>query len=331
MPRLLLRAWKRVLAIFWVDLVVRTVRGWSQDGVSRRSAALAYYTVFSLSPLFVIILAILGAVFDRGRLQEQLLGQLSALAGDSAARLVGEMLDSASKPGAGLVSSIIGVGVLLVTAMGVFVEVKESLNAIWRVPPPQETGIRVLLRRYLAPLAMVLVIGFLLLVSLVLSAGLAVLGAWLGDMLPGAGAILHVADYLFSCSVFGLLFVMIYRILPDRRLPWRDIWHGALVAAILFSIGRTLIGLYLGRTTTVSAYGAAGSLVVILAWVFYSAQILYIGAEFSRAWTERRADRRLARDELASRAGAGGGEPVPARRSGASPDDTTPPLPSTGS
>jgi len=271
----------------WIDLPLRVARAWSDDHIARRSAALSYYTVFSLAPLLVLVLGVLGLVVDRGRLHEQLVAQFSALAGSQAGTMVGEVLARADKPAEGLASAGLGVVALLFGATGVFVELKNSLDGIWHVRM-RAGGLLGLVRGYFAPLSMILGFGFLLLVSLLLSAFVAAIGKHLAGVLPGLAVALHVADTATSCVLVALLFTMIYRVLPAVRMSWRDAAMGAGVAAVLFAVGRVLIGMYLGRTSTGSAYGAAGSLVVILAWVFYSSQILFLGAVFTRAVIERR-------------------------------------------
>lgn len=301
---------RRLRQVAWIDLGLRTAIAWREDGVPRLAAALSYYTVFSLAPLLVIVLGLLGMAVERTWIQDHLLTEVRQLLGDKAAMVIGELVDNASGPGRGLVSTLVGVAMLVFGASGVFVELKGSLNLIWRVRREPGGGLAALARTYFAPLTMILGIGFLLLVSLMLSAGMAALGSYIGERLPSIVAILHATDNLVAFAMVTVLFALIYKVLPDTKLSWHEVWLGAGVAGALFTVGRTLIGLYLGRASVTSSYGAAGSLVVILAWVYYSAQILLIGAEFSRVRQERlRAAPAIPRQ--VQNAEAGGATPCP--------------------
>jgi membrane protein len=283
--------WPRLRGSPWIDLPLRTVRAWSSDGIPRLAAALSYYTVFSLAPLLIIVLGILGLVIDRATLQRHLLLEVTQLIGPGPASAIGSILDHASGPGRGILATIIGIGTLVFGATGVFVELKGSLNLVWRVPPRTGGGVMGLVRQYFAPLTMILGIGFLLLVSLMLSAVLTAVATYIGSSLPALVAALRIADQVLAFAMVTGLFALIYKVLPDTHLRWSDVWLGAGVAGLLFTIGRFLIGLYLGRASIGSTYGAAGSLVVILAWVYYSAQILLVGAEFTRVHSESKGSR----------------------------------------
>lgn len=265
---------------------------WRSDRIPRLSAALAFYTLFSLAPLLAICLSLLGWIYDRKSLQEGLVAEIGKLVGSDAAQAIAAMVAGTDKPAVSLLVSAVGFVVLVFSAIGVFVELKDALNAIWKVTPRPGGGVWGFVRDYLAPMTMVLGIGFLLLVSLLVSAGLSAMSQTIDRALPFGGALLWIIDTCVSFSVIAILFGMIYKILPDLPLSWSDIWSGAAVASGLFMVGRYLIGLYLGKAGLTSTYGAAGSLVAILIWVYYSAQILYYGAEFARV----HAGKKLPRD-----------------------------------
>ncbi len=257
---------------------------WIDDKAPAMGAALAYYTVFALAPLLIIVIAVAGLVFGREAAQGHILGQVSGLIGEEGARAVQAMLESASQPGPGIVAGVIGLILLVIASTGVFVQLQESLDTIWRVVPKSGRGIWGILRDRLLSFFMVIVAGFLLLVSLVLSAALAALGKFFSYLLPVPETVLHGLNFLVSFAVITLLFAMIFKILPDAKISWSDVWIGAAVTSLLFSLGKFMIGLYLGKSSVGSAYGAAGSLVIILVWVYYSAQILLYGAEFTAVY-----------------------------------------------
>ena len=257
---------------------------WAKHKVPRLAAALAYYTVFSLPGIVVISLAIAGLVFGGDAARGEIERQLQDLLGDDGAKAINEMIASAQKPGKGLLATGIGLIVLLVGASGVFGELQDGLNTIWEVEPKGGGGIWVTIKDRFLSFAMVLGIGFLLLVSLVLSATLSALGKWSAGTLPLPPAVLSVLNLGISFSVITVLFGMIFKVLPDVMIRWRDVWMGAAVTAFLFTIGKYALGLYLGHAAVGSAFGAAGSLIVVLVWIYYSAQILYMGAEFTQAY-----------------------------------------------
>jgi membrane protein len=254
---------------------------WFDDKAPALGAALAYYTVFALAPLLIIVIAIAGLAFGQEVAQGHILSQIEGLVGENGAKAVQAMLDSARQADAGIFASIFGVVMLILASTGVFVQLQDSLNTIWRVVPKPGRGIRGILRDRLLSFVMVMGIGFLLLVSLVLSAALAALGKFFNYLLPVPEAVLHIINLIVSFGVITLLFAMIYKILPDAKISWSDVWIGAAVTSLLFSLGKFFIGLYLGKSSLTSAYGAAGSFVIILVWVYYSAQILLYGAEFT--------------------------------------------------
>jgi len=267
------------------DLIKQTVKEWSEDKVPRLGAALAYYTMFSLAPLLIIAIAIAGLVFGEEAARGRITDELRTLINDDAAVMVEDLIANARRPGAGLVATIIGVVTLLLGASGVIGQLKDSMNTIWEVGPKPGRGILGLLKDRFLSLAMVLGIGFLLLTSLVLSAGLDAVSEFaFGE---DAGFPLQALNFVASFAVITLLFAVIYKVLPDVKIAWRDVWIDALVTALLFNLGKFLIGVYLSRSTTASVFGAAGSLILILLWIYYSSQILFFGAEFTQVYANR--------------------------------------------
>jgi membrane protein len=260
---------------------------WVKDKVPRLGAALAFYTVLSLAPLLIIVIAIVGLVFGEQAAQGQLVAQIHDLVGKDGATAIEVMVANARKPTAGIISSVLSVTMLLLGATGVFSELQDSLNTIWEVEPKPGRGVWGVVRNRFLTFALVLAIGFLLLVSLVLSAALQMLGDFVSGLLSDYVSFLQATNFLLSLVVFTLLFATIFKLLPDVRIGWKDVWLGAAVTAVLFVLGKSLIGLYLGRSSIGSTYGAAGSLVVLLVWVYYSAQILYFGAEFTKVYAAR--------------------------------------------
>ena len=260
---------------------------WIDDKAPALGAALAYYTVFALAPLLIIVIAIAGLAFGREAAQGQILSQIEGLVGEQGGRAVQAMLENARQPGPGIVASAVGLITLIVASTGVFAQLQDSLNTIWRVTPKPGRGILGIIRDRLLSFLMVIVAGFLLLVSLVLSAALAALGKFFSYLLPVPEAVLHGVNFVVSFAVITLLFAAIYKVLPDAKISWSDVWIGAAVTSLLFSLGKFMIGLYLGKGSVASAYGAAGSLVIILVWVYYSAQILLYGAEFTAVYAIR--------------------------------------------
>jgi membrane protein len=263
------------------------VSNYSADKVPRLSAALAYYTVFSISPLFVFLVAIAGLYFGEEQAREQLLDQMKDLMGAQGASAVGSVLAQASKPSAGIIATVIAGITLLLGASGVFVELQGALNTIWNVQMRSGQGIKAFVKNRMLTFAMVVVIGFLLLVSLILTAVLAGVGKFMGDRMPLFEPVGQVLNMVVSFAVITLLFAMIFKILPDVKIAWKDVWVGAALTSVLFNIGKFLIGYYLGKSSVSSAYGAAGSLAVVLVWVYYSAQILFFGAEFTEVYANK--------------------------------------------
>jgi membrane protein len=257
------------------------------DNIPRMSAALAYYTLFSLAPLMVISIAIAGLVFGNDAARGAIVDQIQGLIGSDAAHGVQAMLTSARNPGRGIIAEVIGFVILILGATGAFSEVYTALNNIWQTPPEKLSGAWSVVKARLLSFGLVLVVGFLMLVSLLLSAGLVAFTKYAGGLLPLPAIVFRVVELLFTTAILTALFAMIFRILPEAQIDWRDVWIGALATAVLFSVGKYLISLYIGKSLPASAYGAAGSVVVLIAWVYYSALILYFGAEFTKAYAHR--------------------------------------------
>lgn len=269
------------------DVLKQTFSDWSEDKAPRLGAALAYYTVFSIAPLIVIVIAIAGMWFGQEAAQEQIFGQLASLVGTEGAKGISGLLEAANKPREGMIASALAIVTLIFGATGVFVQLQDALNTIWEVKPKPGRGIWGFIRHRLLSLAMVFAIGFLLLVSLVVSAGLAAAGKWFEGAMPGGEQVWHILNFVLSFVVIAALFSLMFKYLPDVKIAWRDVWLGGTLTALLFTIGKFALGMYLGRSSVSSAYGAAGSLIVLLLWVYYSAQILFFGAEFTQVYANR--------------------------------------------
>jgi membrane protein len=264
------------------DLSKRAFASWSNDYAPSMGAALAYYTVFSVAPLLLIVISVAGLVFGRDAARGEIFAQLSGLMGAQGALAVQGMLEAVNKPAEGIVATVIGFALLLVGATTVFGELQDALDRIWRAPARDKNkGLFNMLRVRLLSFSMIMGIGFLLMVSLVASAALAALGKWWSPLFGGWATLAQAVNFVFSFVMVTVVFAMIYKIMPRVRVQWRDVWVGAAVTALLFTIGKHLIGLYIGKSSVASGYGAAGSLVVVLVWVYYSAQIFLLGAEFT--------------------------------------------------
>ncbi len=285
-------------------MLQETVADYIEDEALSRGAAIAYYTIFSIAPVLVICIAIAGLVFGQEAAQGAMVGQLRGMMGDQAAEAVQAMIASAGNKSSGIWATVIGLVTLLITATGVFGEMQASLNVIWKAQAP--TGVSGMLKARAASLGLVATLGFLLLVSLVVSAALTALGATMNRIVPGIETMLHVANFVISFLMVSALFAAIYKILPDRRLRWKDVAVGAVATAFLFTVGKTLIGLYIGSSSVASSYGAAGALVVVLLWIYYSSQIFLLGAEFTKVWASHHgsAEAFAARKEAAGTAPA---------------------------
>ena len=274
------------------QLVKESAKDFSDDECPRMAAALAYYTVFALPPLLILIMMIVGSFVSREAVQEALSGQVGSMIGNDGARTVQTMITHSKQPGAsgGALGTLLGIGALILGATGAFMQLQTALDRAWEVKPdPEAGGIRNFIFKRVLSLGMVLGIAFLLLVSLALSAALSAVGGAIGALIPGASAVVvGVLQTLVSLAVITLLFAAIFKVLPDAQIAWRDVWVGALVTAVLFEVGKWAIGLYLGNSNPGKAYGAAGSLAVLLVWIYYTAMIVLFGAEFTQTWATRR-------------------------------------------
>src|SRR5215472_11687923 len=262
-----------------------TFKEFGEDNVLRLSAALAYYAVFSIGPLLVIVVGVAGLAFGHETVRGQLQHQLQSMLGENSSKVIQSMMN-AQTHGKSLITTIVGIVALFFGAAGVFGQLQDSLNTIWEVRPKPGVGIWGFVRTRFLSFAMVLGIGFLLLVSLALTTFLSALTGSLGHMLPASETILHGVNFMVSFAVITVLFAMIFKVLPDVRVPFRKVWVGAIVTALLFTIGKYLLAMYLGRESTRSPYGAAGSVIVILMWVYYASLILFAGAEFTQVYVK---------------------------------------------
>lgn len=270
------------------DIVKESFKGWQEDGALDLGAALAYYTIFSLAPLLLIVTAVAGLVWQRDAVQGQLVGQIQGVVGQQGAEAIQTMIANAGKHGgSGVIATIIGLVTILFGATGVFVQLQSAMDRVWNVEPRPGKGLWGFVRTRILSFGMVLGIGFLLLVSLVVATAVTAFSTWATGIMPGAKVLIEGLTFLVSFGVITLLFAMIFKVLPDVKIAWRDVWVGAVVTALLFTIGKFLIGLYLAKSSVASTYGAAGSLVVLLLWIYYSSQILFLGAEFTQVYATR--------------------------------------------
>jgi membrane protein len=269
------------------QLLNDTIRAFVAGDIVSQGAALSYYTFFAIAPLFVIALAIAGFWFGQDTARRELFGQLNQLLGKEGGDAIQSVVMAASDSKAGFWATFIAGGTLVVASTGVFVQLQNSLNKLWGVQQIQGKGLRNFVRHRLLSFAMVLGVGFLLLVSLICSAGLAALGNVIGDFITGKEILLKTLNFAISLGIITVLFTMIFKFLPDVKIAWRDVWLGGFITALLFNLGKILIGIYLGRSSLSSVYGTMGSLVILLLWVYYSAQILFFGAQFTYVFTHR--------------------------------------------
>jgi len=271
----------------YVDLLKRSGSAWVADNAPSMGAALAFYSAFSLAPLLIIVIAIASAAYGEDAARGAIVAQLGGIVGVSAAQAIQALLKGAQETTTGIVATTIGAIAVLVGATTVLVELQDDLDRIWKAPPREGSGLLTIVRARVLSLGMVLAIGFLLLVSLVLTGVVAAAGKYWATMFPGAALFLHAANFFLSLAVITMLIAMLYKWLPNARIAWRDVWIGALTTAVLFTVGQIAIGMYLARSAIASAYGAAGALVVLLLWLYYSAQIFLLGAEFTHAYASR--------------------------------------------
>jgi membrane protein len=260
---------------------------WDRENVPRLGAALAYYTLFALAPLLIVAIAVAGLVFGEEAARGEVVQQMNGLLGQSGAQTVEDMLLAARQPDRSIPATIIGIITLFLGATSAFATLQGALNQVFNVKPPKRGTVKGFIRGRLLSFGMVVGIGFLLLVSLALSAALAAAGEFMGSRLPGGETLWQVVNFVISFGFTTLLFAMVYKVLPDINLAWRDVWIGAAITSFFFTLGKFLIGLYLGHSSVNSAYGAAGSIVIILIWVYYSAQVILFGAEVTQAFTRR--------------------------------------------
>lgn len=270
-----------------LGLFKEAIDEWGKDKVSRLAAALAYYTIFSIAPLLIILIAIIGAVFGEAEAQRAIVQELTEWIGSDGAGVIQTAIQNASLPRQGTIASVISIVLLVFGATGVFAELQDSLNTIWEVQPKPGRAVKNIVRNRFLSFAMVLGIGFLLLVSLIISTILTALISYFKNILPGFDFIWQIANFVLSFGVTTVLFGLIFKLLPDVKITWNDVWIGATLTSLLFSIGRFLLGLYLGSGSFGSVYGAAGSVIVVLGWVYYAAQILFFGAEFTQVYSRK--------------------------------------------
>lgn len=260
---------------------------WNKDNASRLGAALAYYTIFSIPPLLILLIGLAGILFDSTRVQDRFAGTVEHLVGPHGAAAVQEMLRSADRERHGAIATIVGLVTLVLGASGVFGNLKDALNTIWHVEPKPGRGLVLYARKYLFSVLVLLGTGFLLIVSLALNTILTALGDTLSRYLPGGAALWQAVNVVVSLATITSLFALMYRYIPDAHVAWKDALLGGLVTSVLFTGGEALIGFYLGRTNVGSSFGAAGSLAVVLVWVYYSAMIFFFGAEFTKRYAIR--------------------------------------------
>ncbi|MGX5829981.1 YihY/virulence factor BrkB family protein [Mesorhizobium sp. 43Arga] len=258
--------------------------GFIEDNSLSHGAAMAFFAVTSLGPILLLVVAVAGLVFGQDASRDAVANELSGLMGRQSAEVFQSVLKSASNPSSGVIATVIGLFTLLLTASGVFGEMQSALNTIWKVTSKGSSVSR-LIRARTASLGLVIALGFLLIVSLAASAAIAALSDRINEMLPFGSVVIETVNLLISFALISVLFAAIYKVLPDRHLLWRDVWFGAFVTAALFTIGKSLIGLYLGSSTVASSFGAASALIIVLLWIYYSSLIFLLGAEFTHAYS----------------------------------------------
>jgi membrane protein len=276
----------------WWGIVKSAGMQWVEHKDARLGAALSYYSVFSIGPLILIAVAVAGLLFGQDAVRGEVTGALKGLLGDTGAQAIEAMLAEAGKPKEGTLATLIGVGTLIFAAIGVVVQLKDALNTVWEVEKTAGTGLWGFARTYVLSLAGVLSLGFLLLISMLVTTALSALGTFVAPSIPEAA--MQIVSLVISFGVISLLFAMMFKWLPDAEVGWRDVWVGAVATAALFEIGKFLIGLYIGKQGLESTYGAAASIVIVLIWVYYSAQIVLFGAEITNAYAKARGSLRQA-------------------------------------
>jgi membrane protein len=273
-----------------MGLLKDALKDFSDDECPVRAAALSYYIVFSLPPLLILILLIAGAVWDPAQVQHALSEQMGGFMGPKGAEEIGTIMNQAEQPGGRGLKGVLGVAAIIFGATGSFLQLQSALNRAWEVEPdPRQGGIKNLILKRVLSLGMILGVAFLLLVSLALSAALSAVGGMIGRLIPGGSEVVaQIFNFVLSFVVITGLFAAIYKVLPDARIAWRDVWVGAIATSLLFTIGKFALGLYLGRSNPGEAFGAAGSLALLLVWIYYSSMIVLFGAEFTQAWAIRK-------------------------------------------
>ena len=272
--------------LLW-NVLKQIINEWSDDNAPKLGAALAYYTIFSLAPLFVIAIAVAGFIFGHDAATGRIVNEIQTLVGHEGAVLIQSAIKNSSNMQSGVIATIIGVVSIIVLSTAAFIELQDSLNIIWKVKPKPGRAIKGFIMNRLLSFAMIVGIGFLLLVSLVVSAGLSAVNDFFGEFFSIPVSVLQIINVAISLVVIFILFSSVYKVLPDVKITWKDVRIGALVTTILFVIGKYLIGLYLGTSTVASTFGAAGSFAIVLIWVYYSSQILFLGAEFTYVYATR--------------------------------------------
>jgi membrane protein len=271
------------------SLLRETAASWIRHQAPRMGAALAYYAVLSIAPLIVLAIAIAGFAFNEQLARGGMLDEVRDTVGDPGARVIESILKNAHNPTSGKVATLLGILTLFVGASGVFVELQDALNTIWEVPAnPKASGIPQTIRYYVLSFAMILAIGFILLASLILSTCLDFFAHWLSGIVPWIPSGAGILNAIVSFAVISILFALIFKFLPNARIDWTDVLHGALATSFLFTLGKALLAFYIGRMSVGNAYGAAGSFVAMLVWVYYSAQIFFFGAEFTHVYAKHR-------------------------------------------
>ena len=271
----------------WLSVMQEAAMSFAGDNVPRLGAALAYYTVFSMAPIILITITLAGAIFGEEAARGEVFAHMRRLVGDTGAEVVNEMVKDAARADTGAIAATVGIAALLFGASGVFGQLRAALNTIFHVQPKDTPIIRGFLKERFLSVATVIVIGFLLLVALIIDTAISAAGDYMEHRLRGGEMLWHVVELVVSTAMITALFALIFRYMPDVRIPWRDVWLGAIFTALLFSIGKFALGLYLGKKATESTHSAAGALIVLLLWVYYSAQILFLGAEVTQAYSRQ--------------------------------------------
>jgi membrane protein len=271
----------------WWNIVQEAAMSFAGDNAPRLGAALAYYTVFSIAPLILITITLAGAIFGEEAARGEVFAHMRRLIGDTGAEVVSDMINDAARADTGAIAATLGIAALLFGASGVFGQLRAALNTIFKVRPAEGPILMGFLKERFLSVATVIVIGFLLLVALIVDTGISAAGSYMEHRLSGGETLWHVVELIVSTAMITVLFALVFRYMPDMRIPWRDVWIGAVFTAVLFSIGKFALGLYLGKKATESTHSAAGALIVLLLWVYYSAQILLLGAELTHAYARQ--------------------------------------------